>query len=71
MSNDAARSYYEEYRRDTFCVVCDWIIAALVLVGVIACIYMTGEYFKAKASADKAVADYNAYCAEHSIGEVR
>ena len=71
MSNDAARRYYEECRRDTFCVVCDWIIAALVLVGVIACVYMTGEYFKAKASADKAVADYNAYCSEHPGMEVK
>lgn len=71
MSNDAARRYYEEYRRDTLCVVCDWIIAALVLVGVIACIYMTGEYFKAKASADRAEAEANAYFAAHPGMEVR
>lgn len=71
MSNDDARRYYEEYRRDTFCVVCDWIIAVLVLVGVIACVYMTGEYFKAKASADRAEAEANAYFAAHTGMEVR
>lgn len=61
---------YEEYRRDTFCVICDWIIATLILIAAIICIYMTGEYFKAKAIADQAVADYNAYCSEHPIAEV-
>ena len=71
MSNEAARRYYEAYRRDTFCVVCDWIIATLILIAAIICIYMTGEYFKAKAIADQAVADYNAYCSEHPIAEVR
>ena len=70
MSKEKAVEGYDAYRRDVILVVCDWIIAALVLVGVIACIYMTGEYFKAKAIADKAVADYNAYCSEHPIAEV-
>ena len=70
MSNEASSSCYEEYRRDTFCVVCDWIIAMLGLIAAIAGIYMTGEYLKVKAIADKAGTDYNAYCAEHPIEEV-
>lgn len=61
----------DEYRRDPVLVVCDWIIATLVLIAAIACIYMTGEYFKAKAIADQAAADYNAYCAEQPGMEVK
>ena len=57
-------------RIDEILFSCDWIIATLILIAAIACIYMTGEYFKAKAIADKAVADYNAYCSEHPIAEV-
>ena len=71
MQTEAEIHYYEAYRRDALCVVCDWIIAALVLVGVIACIYMTGEYFKAKASADRAEAEANSYFAAHPGMEVR
>ena len=71
MSNEAARRYYEAYRLDTFCVVCDWIIAMLVLIDAIICIYMTGEYFKAKASADRAEAEANAYFAAHPGMEVK
>lgn len=71
MSNETSISCYEDYRRDTFCVVCDWIIATLILIAAIICIYMTGEYFKAKANADKAVADYNAYCEAKAGMEVK
>lgn len=71
MSNETSIICYEDYRRDMFCVVCDWIIATLVLIAAIICIYMTGEYFKAKARADKAESDYNAYCAEHPGMEVK
>ena len=70
MSKEKAVEGYDAYRRDFILVVCDWIIATLILIAAIACIYMTGVYFKAKAIADKALADYNAYCAEHPIAEV-
>ena len=66
MSKEKAVEGYDAYRRDFILVVCDWIIATLILIAAIACIYMTGEYFKAKAIADKAESDYNSYCAEHS-----
>ena len=39
-------------------------------VAVKAALYAGMALFKAKAIADKAVADYNAYCSEHPIAEV-
>lgn len=71
MKTSAEVRYYEAYRRDTFCFICHLIITLLILVGVIACVYMTGEYFKAKASADRAEAEANAYFAAHPGMEVR
>ena len=71
MSKEKAVEGYDAYRRDFILVVCDWIIATLILIAAIACIYMTGEYFKAKASADRAEAEANAYFAAHPGMEVR
>lgn len=38
-----------------------------ILFGLIACVYMTGEYLQAKAEADRAEAEANAYFAERGL----
>lgn len=71
MKTSAEVRYYEAYRRDTFCFICNLIITLLILVGVIACAYMAGVYSACKSEADRAKAEADAYFAAHPGMEVR